>query len=350
MVFTAPFWGCLEGNTDQSASWRVRTPARQIAFELHPTRVVGDTAPLPSADPSSAGTYGDTDGMLHAVSGVVDAGHVVYVLDASFRKIVAFGPQGEARVVAAGVGNGPGEFENPTDLSLGPDGRLYVLDPGNARISVFNADGGLHGDFPVDRPLLSIVATDDGVVGSKVIRSGRHALFKYSLAGEPVDSFVEVEPRWRAAAADGASGMIGTSWNGRPFYLAPIPGTVGELSGEVAAFVEYPRLRSVEVGEGRSSLDFFPVSVHTGRRYRDGQMIITYYDAKPDALANGELQVKMFVDVFQGEVYSGSAVLEEPNAVLKYSWLAPDRPALWVQVNSPHPRVQRYELRSKNPE
>ena len=57
MVFTAPFWGCLEGNTDQSASWRVRTPARQIAFELHPTRVVGDTAPLPSADPSSAGTY-----------------------------------------------------------------------------------------------------------------------------------------------------------------------------------------------------------------------------------------------------------------------------------------------------
>ena len=34
-------------------------------------------------------------------------------------------------------GGGIGEFERPTDLDMGPDGRIFVVDFGNDRIQVF---------------------------------------------------------------------------------------------------------------------------------------------------------------------------------------------------------------------
>ena len=34
-------------------------------------------------------------------------------------------------------GSALGEFERPTDLDVGPQGRLYVVDFGNDRIQVF---------------------------------------------------------------------------------------------------------------------------------------------------------------------------------------------------------------------
>jgi len=38
-------------------------------------------------------------------------------------------------------GSGPGEFNLPRDMAIGKDGRLYVVDGGNFRVQVFNADG-----------------------------------------------------------------------------------------------------------------------------------------------------------------------------------------------------------------
>ena len=38
-------------------------------------------------------------------------------------------------------GTGPGEFNLPRDLAVGKDGRLYVVDGGNFRVSVFDRDG-----------------------------------------------------------------------------------------------------------------------------------------------------------------------------------------------------------------
>jgi sugar lactone lactonase YvrE len=38
-------------------------------------------------------------------------------------------------------GNGEGEFNLPRDLAIGKDGRLYVVDGGNFRVSIFDRDG-----------------------------------------------------------------------------------------------------------------------------------------------------------------------------------------------------------------
>ena len=45
--------------------------------------------------------------------------------------MVAFGHQGRQ----------PGAFERPTDLDIGPDGRIYVVAFGNDRVQVFEPLG-----------------------------------------------------------------------------------------------------------------------------------------------------------------------------------------------------------------
>lgn len=44
-------------------------------------------------------------------------------------------------------GGGPGDFNLPRDMAIGKDGRLYVVDGGNFRVQVFNADGSYHSSF-----------------------------------------------------------------------------------------------------------------------------------------------------------------------------------------------------------
>ena len=44
-------------------------------------------------------------------------------------------------------GNGAGEFNLPRDLAVGKDGRLYVVDGGNFRVQIFNADGTFRDSF-----------------------------------------------------------------------------------------------------------------------------------------------------------------------------------------------------------
>jgi DNA-binding beta-propeller fold protein YncE len=44
-------------------------------------------------------------------------------------------------------GTGPGEFNLPRDMAIGLEGRLYVVDGGNFRVQVFNADGSYRDSF-----------------------------------------------------------------------------------------------------------------------------------------------------------------------------------------------------------
>jgi len=45
------------------------------------------------------------------------------------------------RTVGYGSGKAPGKYLFPISFDVGPDGRFYVLDAGNARIQVFDQDG-----------------------------------------------------------------------------------------------------------------------------------------------------------------------------------------------------------------
>ncbi|NMG32553.1 6-bladed beta-propeller [Aromatoleum evansii] len=93
------------------------------------------------------------------IGGVKSENHRVRVFDtATGRHVMDIGKRG----------TGPGEFNLPRDMAIGLDGRLYVVDGGNFRIQVFNADGSYRESFgTVGRQLGNFarpkeIATDAG--------------------------------------------------------------------------------------------------------------------------------------------------------------------------------------------
>lgn len=63
--------------------------------------------------------------------GVRSEEHRVRVFDATGKHVFDIGRRGAA----------DGEFNLPLDVTVGPDGRVYVVDAGNFRVQVFSADG-----------------------------------------------------------------------------------------------------------------------------------------------------------------------------------------------------------------
>jgi hypothetical protein len=71
----------------------------------------------------------DSADSLGTLSGIaMDARGVVYVSDASDGRIWVFDSLGRSQRAIGRKGNGPGEFQAPTGIAIGPDGQLYVRD------------------------------------------------------------------------------------------------------------------------------------------------------------------------------------------------------------------------------
>lgn len=84
----------------------------------------------------------------------VGADGSVFVLDALHRTVRVFDQTGEELRSFGRRGEGPGELEGPARLLWGPSGNLWVLDLGNARLTVFSPGGDLVGTYrPSDLPI-----------------------------------------------------------------------------------------------------------------------------------------------------------------------------------------------------
>jgi len=72
------------------------------------------------------------------IGGVQSENHRVRVFEtATGRHVMDIGKRG----------TGPGEFNLPRDMAIGAEGRLYVVDGGNFRVQIFNADGTYRDSF-----------------------------------------------------------------------------------------------------------------------------------------------------------------------------------------------------------
>ncbi len=68
----------------------------------------------------------------------------IYVLEPQAREVRVFDRDGAHLRTLGREGSGPGEFRNPVGLALAPDDdALWVIDPGNARYTVFDSAGAL---------------------------------------------------------------------------------------------------------------------------------------------------------------------------------------------------------------
>ncbi len=90
-----------------------------------------------------AGGFDAPDWALFSRPGPVgfDGSGNLYVLDAAAPQVVAIGPDGQAVMVVGRAGEGPGEFDLPSDLVVWRDGRFAVLDAGHNAMHMFGADG-----------------------------------------------------------------------------------------------------------------------------------------------------------------------------------------------------------------
>lgn len=97
--------------------------------------------PIPTADAQRADTLRlpllwsvvegehETADSLGKLTGIaMDANGTVYVSDFAEHKIWVFDARGRSQRAIGRQGQGPGEFQSPTGIAIGPDSRLYVRD------------------------------------------------------------------------------------------------------------------------------------------------------------------------------------------------------------------------------
>jgi sugar lactone lactonase YvrE len=93
-----------------------------------PVRQTQDTVRMRLAWQVAEGGHPTADS-LGELSGIaIDRAGNVYVSDFSATKLWVFDEAGRSRPGIGRKGQGPGEFQAPTGVALGPDGRLYVRD------------------------------------------------------------------------------------------------------------------------------------------------------------------------------------------------------------------------------
>jgi sugar lactone lactonase YvrE len=115
-----------------------------VAFAPDGRLLVADTGNDRIAVFEIAGTGGRlvgswSDGMDSPEGVVADPGGLVFVTNASGHDVLAL-RNGNVVAKTGRRGDGPNEYVRPHDIDLGPDGRLYVSDPGNNRIQVLEKD------------------------------------------------------------------------------------------------------------------------------------------------------------------------------------------------------------------
>ena len=120
----------------------------------------------------------------------------IYVLDAQAMEVRVFAPDGSHIRTVGREGGGPGEFQRPNGLALGPDDIVYVYDQANQRLTgLLNG-----GDSLIAHPLRTShwgwvwdgVITADGRLHDRVYdRRGEERLTymrRYDLATAAIDS------------------------------------------------------------------------------------------------------------------------------------------------------------------
>ena len=133
----------------------------------------------------------------------------IYVLDFQAQDIRVFGSDGEFLFRFGRPGEGPGEFSWPDGLEFTQDGSIAVRDARLFRITLFSPDGVYLRDFRIQRPYPQTdahsanyfwITNDDVIVDRVSISIGiasadSLALARYSTAGAALDTLIVAETR-----------------------------------------------------------------------------------------------------------------------------------------------------------
>jgi tripartite motif-containing protein 71 len=118
-----------------------------------------------------------TRNFLQPTDVAVGKDHQIYIMDGVNNRVNVFDEAGNFKSSFGGTGTTKGKFKIPVGITTDRDGRVYVADTGNRRIQVFSSDGGFEREIslppgkegkprePVDvavaDPLKQIYVTDN---------------------------------------------------------------------------------------------------------------------------------------------------------------------------------------------
>lgn len=122
---------------------------RQLALDSHRQLYVADseqrTVRVFSRDGEQLRSYGGKETLQKPLGVAIDEGRQrLYVSDGAANLVRVFDLESGQLLLTMGSGydsRAPGDLHNPVGLAVAKDGRLYVMEHLNARISVFNPDG-----------------------------------------------------------------------------------------------------------------------------------------------------------------------------------------------------------------
>lgn len=207
----------------------VRTPAR--AAQRPPSSREHEPAPLVRIVLREIARFGLEDdtlphggAALAAIAAIAEAcDSTLYVLDAGFKKVVAFSPDGAVRrIILGGHGEGPGEMMHPIALDVTEDGRVAVFDYRLNRVTLFSATGSILGTEAVPRAK-TILVRGDTVWGTNM--PGRdHLLWRHVFGHNSFDDQLPTNPRDRDFAPNGSVGWIARGLEGQMLVARNRPG------------------------------------------------------------------------------------------------------------------------------
>ena len=130
-------------------------------------------------------------GRLSKPHGIIVHNKRVFVAEGGNHGILVFTLDGQLIRTIGSQGSGPGQFNGPYAVAFAPgeDGVMYVLDRGNCRIQVFNANGVHQREFGKDQvgsPLDIICTTDCHVLVADL--SNRHVVI-FNTMGQLIYCF-----------------------------------------------------------------------------------------------------------------------------------------------------------------
>lgn len=107
----------------------------------------------------------------------------LYLSDTPRNLVLIVDPAGRVtgRLGVRGGGSQPGQFKYPADVVVS-EGEVFVLDPGNSRVQVFDLNGKFRRQFNVGRPPVRV----DGVIGMSVDAGGNLFLADRNVAAVKV--------------------------------------------------------------------------------------------------------------------------------------------------------------------
>lgn len=126
------------------------------------------------------------------IDAVVDSRGDIYVLDWPENVVKRYDASGRPKgILGNGRGQGPGEFSEPSDLSVDQDGRVWVIDPALARITIFDGAGRLERMLKLDTSAMRVAHTPAG--GFALLQPlGGNLIMRFNSAGEQEAVFGKV--------------------------------------------------------------------------------------------------------------------------------------------------------------